>query len=45
MGGQDASVRWHERGLVNADYIHLNHQGGKALADELFNAIQQYVNE
>lgn len=32
MGGDGAVVDWHRRGLVNSDYIHLNHKGGKELA-------------
>lgn len=32
MGGQDAVVDWRERGLINADYIHLNAKGGKELS-------------
>lgn len=32
MGGEDAIISWRDRGLVNADYIHLNHKGGKELA-------------
>lgn len=32
MGGEDAVVRWRDSQLVNADYIHLNHKGGKELA-------------
>lgn len=33
MGGDGAAVDWHSRKLVNADYVHLNHRGGKELAD------------
>lgn len=32
MGGKDAVVDWRNRGLVNADYIHLNSKGGKELS-------------
>lgn len=35
MGGEDAVLEWRANGLINPDYIHLNHKGGKALA-ELF---------
>ena len=35
MGGADAVVDWRKRGLVNADYIHLNHKGGAELAGYL----------
>ncbi|MBO4978216.1 MAG: hypothetical protein J6C67_05810 [Muribaculaceae bacterium] len=45
QGGDGAVVDWRRRGLVNADYIHINHQGGKELAAEfliaLRNALQQ----
>lgn len=34
QGGENAVVDWRSRGLVNADYIHLNHKGGAALAEE-----------
>lgn len=39
MGGADAVVDWRKRGLVNADYIHLNHKGGAELAGYLVDAI------
>lgn len=32
MGGDGASIDWHSRKLVNSDYVHLNHRGGKELA-------------
>ena len=32
MGGEDAIVEWRERGLVNADYIHLNNKGGEEMS-------------
>lgn len=34
MGGNGAIVDWRKQKLVNGDYIHLNAQGGKRLADE-----------
>ncbi len=40
MGGPDAIVDWRERHLINADYIHLNSAGGKALAQELMKSIK-----
>ncbi|MGM9860303.1 MAG: GDSL-type esterase/lipase family protein [Muribaculaceae bacterium] len=43
MGGKDAVVDWHNRGLVNADYIHLNHKGGRELAKVFVNAINASV--
>lgn len=39
MGGHDAVVGWRERGLVNADYIHLNSAGGRAIADMLLESL------
>lgn len=33
MGGDGAVIDWRAKGLINPDYIHLNHKGGKALAD------------
>lgn len=33
MGGNGAARKWHEDKLINSDYIHLNHRGGKRLAD------------
>lgn len=32
MGGEDAIVRWRNDKLVNADYIHMNFQGGEKMA-------------
>jgi lysophospholipase L1-like esterase len=32
MGGENASIRWREQGLINADYVHLNSKGGAALS-------------
>lgn len=45
MGGVDAIVDWRKRGLVNADYIHLNHKGGEVLAEEFVNALNLKLNE
>lgn len=39
MGGNGAAVDWHNRGLINADYIHLNHKGGKAMAEIFVNSL------
>lgn len=44
MGGEDAIVDWRKRGLVNADYIHLNHKGGSELANEFVNSLKQMIN-
>ncbi|MBD5163924.1 MAG: hypothetical protein HDT09_04420 [Bacteroidales bacterium] len=45
MGGSDAVVQWRKDKLVNADYIHLNHKGGAAMAKLLQHAIQSSLNE
>ncbi|MDE5553937.1 MAG: hypothetical protein K2J10_01995 [Muribaculaceae bacterium] len=45
MGGVDAIVDWRQRGLVNADYIHLNHKGGGELAKEFVKALKLKINE
>ena len=39
MGGEDAVVKWRQDGLINPDYIHLNHKGGQAVSDLLYKAI------
>ncbi len=33
MGGNGAALDWHNRKLVNSDYVHLNHKGGKVLGE------------
>jgi lysophospholipase L1-like esterase len=43
MGGEDAIVKWREAKHVNADYIHLNHEGGSVLAQEFINSLKQYM--
>lgn len=43
MGGDDAIVRWREQKLANADYIHLNHDGGKRLGELLFQSINHAI--
>lgn len=45
MGGQGAAVDWHNRGLVNADYIHLNHKGGKELAGIFVKSLNLSLSE
>lgn len=39
QGGEGAIVDWRNRQLVNADYIHLNHKGGRELAREFVEAL------
>lgn len=43
MGGDDAVVEWRNKGYINADYIHLNSKGGKALADEFIKALNHLL--
>ena len=45
MGGEDAIVRWVNEGLANTDYVHLNHKGGRRLAESLFNAIKNNIDK
>lgn len=39
MGGDGAAVDWHKRRLLNSDYVHLNHKGGKALAEIIIESL------
>ncbi len=39
QGGENAIVEWRGRQLVNADYIHLNHAGGRVLAQEFMEGL------
>lgn len=45
MGGAGSVRDWKKRGLVNADYIHLNHKGGKELATLFNNALTKVLDE
>lgn len=40
MGGAGAAIDWHKRKLVNADYIHLNHRGGRELGEIILKSLQ-----
>lgn len=40
MGGEGAANEWHQRKLVNSDYVHLNHRGGKELAEIFLNSLE-----
>ena len=39
MGGDGSMVEWVENGLANKDYIHLNHDGGKIVAEKFIKAL------
>lgn len=39
MGGEGAAAAWRKRKLMNADYVHLNHDGGREMAGLLFKAL------
>ncbi len=45
MGGDGAVAEWRKRKLVNADYVHINYQGGAEMAKLLDMAIQMSLNE
>ena len=45
MGGENSVVDWRKRRLMNADYIHLNRDGGREMARLLFEAISRSLNE
>ncbi|MDE6206755.1 MAG: hypothetical protein K2M55_03005 [Muribaculaceae bacterium] len=45
MGGPGSIVDWRDRKLVNADYIHLNHAGGKELAKLFHKAIEKALDQ
>lgn len=45
MGGDKAVKDWRKRKLVNADYIHLNHQGGDELAKLFDKSLQLSLDE
>lgn len=44
MGGEDAVVSWRERRLINADYIHLNANGGKELSGLFIKALEKTLH-
>ncbi len=45
MGGDKAVVEWRKRKLINADYIHLNHDGGGELATLFDIALKHALDE
>lgn len=45
MGGEGSIAEWRRRRLVNADYIHVNHDGGRELAALLYKAMKSAANE
>ena len=45
MGGENAIVDWRDRGLVKADYIHLNHKGGEEMGSIFYKSLMRAVDE
>lgn len=45
MGGKNSVVEWHNRGLINSDYIHLNHKGGRELAKIFVKSLNTSISE
>jgi len=45
MGGEGSIVDWRERGLVNADYIHLNHKGGEEMGAMFVESLMRVLDE
>ena len=45
MGGDGAAVDWRKRKLMNADYIHINHDGGRELASIFHRSLSKALNE
>lgn len=45
MGGAGSVVDWRDRGLVNADYIHLSHKGGAELASIFVKSLFMKLDE
>lgn len=45
MGGDGAVVDWNRRGLVNSDYIHLNHKGGRELGNIFVKSLISSISE
>lgn len=41
MGGEGSSIDWHRRKLINSDFVHLNHKGGKELAGIFLQSLSQ----
>ena len=45
MGGENSIVEWRKKGLVNADYIHLNHKGGEEMGRLFVESLKRAINE
>ena len=45
MGGENAVVAWRDKGMINADYIHLNHKGGTEFAKIFINSLNLSLSE
>lgn len=43
MGGNGAALDWNERKLLNSDFVHLNHKGGKVMADILLKSLKTSI--
>lgn len=43
MGGEGTAAHWRDKKLMNADYIHLNAQGGQQMADMLYTALKYAI--
>ena len=45
MGGEGSVVAWRDRGLINADYIHLNHKGGEEMGRLFVESLMKVIDE
>lgn len=45
MGGEGSVVDWRSKGLVNADYIHLNHKGGEQMGKLFVESLTRVLDE
>ncbi|MDE6109287.1 MAG: hypothetical protein K2F72_03260, partial [Muribaculaceae bacterium] len=45
MGGENSIVDWRKKGLVNADYIHLNHKGGEEMGRLFVESFKRALDE
>lgn len=40
MGGEGAAIDWNSRKLLNSDFVHLNHKGGRKLAEIMLKSLE-----